>query len=332
MLLAEARRAGLLPRIAVHCRDWVLSSALPTRVLRQLEAALVQEAAFRRDVRRELGHVELALARLDTPVLLLKGASYVASNLPVAEGRVFSDIDLLVAKERLASAESELMLYGWMAGPIDAYDERYYRRWAHEVPPKTHTKRGTTIDLHHSLVMPTCRVKVNSAEMIDSAIPIGDGCRWWRLRDEDLVLHSAAHLLLNGEFERGLRDLWDLDLLIRHFSSINDGFTKSLIQRSTVVGLEALLADALWLSNYFFSTPIPEIYRSKKPRILTRLLKNALSPRHPVSRPNWQGVVDVALLVREVWLRFPPNLLVVHLFHKMKVALLPKMTVESQRL
>ena len=39
------------------------------------------------------------------------------------------------------------------------------------------------------------------------------------LAPEDMVLHSATHLFNEGEFDRGLRDLNDLDLLLREFGA-----------------------------------------------------------------------------------------------------------------
>lgn len=48
-----------------------------------------------------------------TPVILLKGASYVLLGLPSADGRVFTDIDILVAHTHIAAAEAALMLGGW---------------------------------------------------------------------------------------------------------------------------------------------------------------------------------------------------------------------------
>lgn len=331
LLLAEARRAGLLVRLACRCKALGLLPDLPPRMRRQLEAALIQGEAFRQDVQRELSHIATTLARIDAPILLLKGASYVALGLPAAEGRIFSDIDLLVASSQIATVEAELMLGGWVAGEIEPYDERYYREWSHEIPPLIHLKRGTTIDLHHSLVMPTCRISIDSAAMLAKARPVGDGSRWWRLQDEDLLLHSIAHLLLNGEFEHGLRDLWDIDVLLRHFSGVDVAFWGRLHSRAQEVGLGKMLGDALWLSKLFFATPIPEHYLPRQRGSLLVLLENAVKPRHPETRPAIQPIADLILLVREVYLRLPGRLLLVHLIHKLQVSIFAEPASDAQR-
>ena len=43
--------------------------------------------------------------------------------------------------------ESALMLTGWQSTALDAYDQRYYRRWM-LVPAMQHMFRGTALDVH----------------------------------------------------------------------------------------------------------------------------------------------------------------------------------------
>lgn len=317
LLLAEARASGLLGRLAETLQKLRQAGLPPAQAGDQLSATMIYSAGFRQDVWRELGHIEQALSGLKTPVILLKGASYILLDLPPSAGRIFSDVDILVPKSHIAAAEAALMLGGWSTGKLDAYDQRYYRQWSHEIPPMTHLHRGTTIDLHHSLIMPSCRVKVDSARMIADAIPVSKDGLWWRLQDEDMVLHAASHLLLNSEFDRGLRDLWDIDLLYRHFTSISTDFPARLISRARDVGLEAMLTQALWLAAKFFRTPLPADLPPLKSKLFVRLLTRAASTRHPETRPRGQKAADFALLLREMYLRLPNKLLAVHLSHKL---------------
>lgn len=323
LILAEARQAGLLARMAQKEKEFSTARNFPPRHEHGLRAALIQSAAFLRDVSRELDLISEALIRVDAPVLLLKGASYVAMDLPVSQGRTFSDIDLLVAPDWIRFVESELMLGGWVTGNLNAYDQRYYREWSHEIPPMTHTKRGTTIDLHHSLVMPTCRIAIDSSRMINDAVPIAGSEHFWRLRDEDMLLHAAAHLLLNGEFDRGLRDLWDIDMLFRHFLSASSEFPERLMARAEMLGLESILRQALYLTRRFFSTPVDGRLVEQKPSVFVRLVERSVSSRHPDTRASEQSLADWFLMVRELSLRLPPRLLMIHLAHKMWVGFKP---------
>ena len=209
------------------------------------------------------------------------------------------------------------MLGGWTTGKLDSYDQRYYRQWSHEIPPMTHLHRGTTIDLHHSLAMPTCRVKVDSARMIAEAIPVKGSNLWWRLKDEDMLLHAASHLLLNSEFDRGLRDVWDINLLYRHFTSISANFPERLLARAQEIGLRPILMQALSLVSTFFETPFPDGLLPAHTNQFARLLARAASTRHPETRPRGQMGADLALMLREMYLRLPNKLLAVHLRHKL---------------
>lgn len=314
LLLAEARTSGVLGRLAWQLQqhpDQAISDA-PA-----LQAARIYSEGFRQDVWRELKHIEEDLSnRMQSPVLLLKGAAYVLLGLPVAEGRTFSDVDILVPPDHIANAEAALMLGGWSAGKPSAYDQRYYRQWSHEIPPMTHIHRGTTIDLHHSLVMPTCRIKVDSAKMIAEAIPASENGFWWRLKNEDMVLHAISHLLLNSEFDRGLRDLWDIDLLYRHFSANTPNFPERLLIRAREVGLEKKLKQALALAKRLLHTPVPESHIAAKNELLMHLLAVSASTRHPDTRPAWQGFTDLLLMLREMFMRLPGNLFAIHLWHK----------------
>lgn len=317
LLLAEARASGLLGRIAHLLAGSPQAGALAPHLQAQLSAATIHANRFRQDVWRELGAVEQALSALRTPVILLKGASYVLLGLPAADGRVFGDIDVLVAKNQMACAEAALMLGGWATGRLDAYDQRYYRQWSHEIPPMMHLRRGTTIDLHHSLVMPTCRVQVDSCRMIAAAVPVPGGGLWWRLQDEDMVLHAASHLMLNSEFDRGLRDIGDIDLLYRHFTSLSADFPARLIARARELGLAPMLMQVLWLVWVFFKTPLPAHLLAAENSLFLRLVARAASTRHPDTRPAGQSWADLALVLREMYLRLPNRLLLVHLLHKM---------------
>lgn len=313
LLLAEARACGLLGRVAHAITTSPTAHLLASHLQDQLMAANIHSSGFRQDVWRELAYIEKALSGLNTPVILLKGASYVLLGLPAADGRIFSDVDILVTKEKMAHAEAALMLGGWSTGKLDDYDHRYYRQWSHEIPPMTHLRRGTTIDLHHSLVMPTCRIRVNSNRMVDAAV--SEGGFWWRLQDSDMVLHAAVHFMLNPEFDRGLRDLWDIDMLYRYFTKQAADFPERLSARAKEVGLGEVIVQILGLTSSFFRTPLP--FPSAPKSLFSHLAIRSASTRHPETRPFGQGMTDTALMLREMYLRLPNRLMVVHLWHKM---------------
>ncbi|WP_347814582.1 nucleotidyltransferase family protein [Pseudoalteromonas sp. APM04] len=147
-------------------------------------------------LRREFSALSMAFADSGYPLVLLKGAAYLALHLPHAKGRRVSDLDLLVPKAYLEDAEQRLSTLGWhQDSALTAYDDHYYRYWMHEVPPLTHAARHIELDLHHTLVPPTSRIRLND-EALFSAVEAVEGYSFSVLSAQDRYLHSAVHLLL----------------------------------------------------------------------------------------------------------------------------------------
>ncbi|MBN8502800.1 MAG: hypothetical protein J0M19_16905, partial [Sphingomonadales bacterium] len=73
LMLAEARHAGMLARIAHWLLGSTMAGSVPPSHRDSLAAALVHSAAFRRDVQRELRSISSALVHVEAPILLLKG-------------------------------------------------------------------------------------------------------------------------------------------------------------------------------------------------------------------------------------------------------------------
>lgn len=256
-LLPQARAAGLLARLAVLADDLALTPQLPAAAQQHLTAARTLAERQYRAVLWEARKIDAALAPTELPVLLLKGAAYVLGNLPPSRGRLISDIDILVPKAGLGQAEAQLMLHGWYAGHHDAYDQRYYRQWMHELPPMTHLRRGSHLDVHHNLLPETARLKTSPEAVIADSTPI-PGHRCLRLpRLEDLVLHSATHRFCEGEWSMGLRDLVDLDALLR-LGAARPGWWAALLARARELNLTYPLALALRYTQRLLVTPVPD--------------------------------------------------------------------------
>src|SRR5262245_54060525 len=100
-LLPRARVTLLLPRLAKLAERWSLTDRVPEVVRRHLTTGLELAREQERALRWELQRLEQVLSPLGWPVLLLKGAAYLASELPMAEGRLVSDIDIMVPAEAL---------------------------------------------------------------------------------------------------------------------------------------------------------------------------------------------------------------------------------------
>lgn len=324
LLIRQARHADLLARIALRFSDAGLIDDVPQAPRAHLIASLVLARAQQESVLREVEHIRKALAAVGQEAVLMKGAAYLAAGLPAASGRMFGDIDVLVSKSALGQVEAALMQGGWATTHHRPYDQRYYREWMHELPPFQHIRRGTVLDVHHAIVPETARLKPDSRSILRASRSIPDRPGIRVLAPEDMVLHSMTHLFLNEEWQHGLRDLSDLDLLLRHFGESPD-FWQRLPTRAHELDLTRPLFYGLRYTRRILGTPVPAevlaVVRTDAPGALMRgfmdvLWKRALRTPH-ASADDWLGpLARKALYIRAHWLRMPPLLLARHLVAK----------------
>lgn len=335
VVLGQARRTGLLARLGQHYLDCGWMDQVPLGPQQYLRGALHMVERQQLAVRWEVNCIRRALSGLSTPVILLKGAAYVVANLPPARARLFSDIDIMVPRERLAEVEAALFAAGWISAERDAYNQRYYRTWMHEIPPLKHVQRNTVLDLHHTISPPTSRFKVDSGLLFDHARAIENEAGLLTLSPTDMVLHSAVHLFQEGEFGHGLRDLLDLNDLISHFSDRDDEFWSDLLARATVLGLCTPLSHALAQLQRLFATAPPAALQAKfaavRPGWVTRqtmsaLLGAALRPHHPSCATRFGDMARWLLYVRSHYIRMPAYLIVPHLLRKAAMRQFPPKT------
>jgi hypothetical protein len=324
-LLSQARRSRLLARLATRAHDMGWMPAIPPGPRMHLQGALRVMQRQDDEARWEIDRLRAALLPLQTPVVLLKGAAYVAAELPPRRGRLFADIDILVERGQLRQVEAALMGAGWIAEKLDAYDERYYRDWMHELPPLRHVQRMTQLDVHHTITPPTSRFPIDGAVLMAQARPLAGIPGLCVLAPVDMVLHSAVHLMQEGEFDGGLRDLLDIDDLLHHFASTEPEFWPALADRARVLGLGVPLSHVLFHLERLFGTRPPSAcaaaFAALQPqglarRLMNALLTRALPPRHPRSEVRGRAWAAQALYVRSHWLRMPWYQIVPHLLRK----------------
>lgn len=323
-LLGRLRRAKLLARLAVLARERGWLDGLPEGVRVELRNAEKRVERRRLDTLWEGDRLVAALAPVGVPVVMLKGAAYVVAGERAAIGRDFSDIDILLPRDRLRDCETKLMAAGWAAKALDPYDDRYYRDWMHELPPMQHVQRMTHLDVHHTLTPPTSRWAIDIGRVRAACRPCEHLPGLLVPAPADLVIHSAVHLMSEGSFDAALRDLLDLsDLLGQH--GAEPGFWDALLQRAGELGLTLPLHDALVLAAEFAGAPVPPSVQASLHQLHGRgPMRRAVIAllRHAVLQPGlaqagWlDGPVGLALYIRSHWLRMPLHQLLPHLLRK----------------
>jgi hypothetical protein len=325
LFVRQARRAGLLPGIALELESSGLVNQVPEQPRFHLESASIFYQAHLRSVKWEVGQINQALGKINLPVILLKGAAYTMLELPAGRGRIFNDVDILVPKDKLDNTEKIMRFHGWFAAKQDEYDQRYYRQWMHELPPLEHIKRKTVIDVHHTILPETTRVNLKAEKLFEAIQPVPGHDNVYTLSNEDMVLHSAAHLFFDGELENGFRDLVDLDRLLRDFGNKHD-FWDRLVERAAELDLSKPLYYALHYCSQVLATPVPDVVMKAAGRLgepsalmsplMDALFSRALMPDHASCDDAFTPLARWLLYVRSHYLRMPLYLLLPHLLRK----------------
>jgi hypothetical protein len=303
-LIGAARAEQLIGSLAFRMEG----QPLPERV-EAIFAAARREAAHVRT--RTLWEAEMcrrALAPLGVPVILMKGTAFHAAGLGASVGRSVGDLDILVPWDRLDAVEAALIDAGWeRLKEAGGYDDDYYRRWMHELPPLIHKDRDRMIDVHHTILPLTARPTPDAAALIEASVELENGVRI--LAPADMIVHAAAHLFADGDLAGGLRNLWDIDRLLREFDSAD--FRRTLAERARLHQLEGPVARALRLSHRLYGTPIA----AGRLTWADRLFEARLLARNGwgQERRKW---LRFAFYLRGHWLRMPPLMLARHLWVK----------------
>ncbi len=275
----------------------------PAAVERLLEAARLSAEVGRTAALWEAEMARRALAPLAIPVVLLKGTAYVAAGLSAGTGRSIGDLDILVPRDALDAVEAALQSAGWEWVKPDPYDDAYYRRWMHELPPLIHRTRDRMIDVHHTILPLTARIRPDADVLIADRVELSNGLAV--LGREDMVLHAIAHLFADGDLAGGLRNLWDIHRLLDEFDA--DEFSARLMARARHHGLARELGRALDLRDRLY-------------RVGGGGSRTSLYVRRLVARDGWgrriRPLTRFAFYVRSHWLRMPPAMLVRHLWIK----------------
>ena len=260
-----------------------------------------------------------ALAAVGCPVILLKGTAFVAAGLSAGQGRSIGDLDILVPRTSIDAVEAALLAAGWEWVKPDPYDDVYYRRWMHELPPLIHRERDRMIDVHHTILPLTARITPDADALIEEVWTLGNGLSV--LSPENMVVHASAHLLADGDLAGGLRNLWDIDRLCRQFHDEDRDFGLTVMEASNRHGLWNEVSRALRLANQIFGTPVKAYYSpitvkwDEQPS--DRWFRRRITARDGWGRPI-RPRTRLAFYVRSHWLRMPPAMLARHLWTKLR--------------
>jgi hypothetical protein len=259
------------------------------------------------------------------PLILLKGAAYAMAGLAPGAAACFPTSTSWCRRPPAGGRSGADAARLGRSTHHDAYDQRYYREWMHELPPMEHVRRGNVIDVHHAILPETAALRPDPA----SCARRGAGrpaCPAWPrccAGAADMVLHSAVHLFFDGEFDKGCATC-----------STSTGCCAIRRRPGFWPALPARAANWSWRGRC--SMPCATASACSARRCRTRCWMRGAGARRAEPallalmdrcscarccrctqlRGPFHGLARFALYVRGNWLRMPPLLLARHLFHK----------------
>ncbi|MEP7350342.1 MAG: nucleotidyltransferase family protein [Sphingorhabdus sp.] len=314
--------------------------ALPDTVAAILADERTNAEYQKRSALWEANCARRALADYGGKVVLMKGTAYVAAGLQAGEGRHIGDLDIMVARPDLPEVEALLLAAGWEWVKEDAYDDAYYRDHMHELPPLIHKERDRMIDVHHTTLPLTAKPTPDAAGMMAFAVPLPfrggvrggaypansafadsplsqpsplKGRGLYTLCPTDMFIHSAAHLIADGDLAGGLRNLWDMHCLLTEFAVADAGYFAALKSRARHHQLWPAVHRAARLAQQLYGTEIPRDWRRRERQ--DKWFISCLTARNEWGQQS-RKFVRLIFYIRSHLLRMPPMMLARHLWVK----------------
>ncbi len=295
--------------------------SLPFFAFKHMKSAAVYSSRQSEQVTFECKLLQKTLDAENIPSVFLKGASYTLRKSKNSEGRVYSDIDLLVAKNDILKAEEAFSKHAWCTKKVSEYDNKYYREWSHEIPPMFNMHRGTVLDLHHNILLPISGREVN-VEVITENCQLVDGS-YTVLSYAATILHSIVHLIISEDVSNGYRDILDITILIKENNSPE--FWQEIASLSSKLGFNNELYLALSLSEKYANIAIPnDVWQSfnkqknnsKLNFLLNHVYYFALQPHSPAIQTLKHKIAITVVYFLGHLQKMPLKILIPHLFTK----------------
>ncbi|WP_413284626.1 nucleotidyltransferase family protein [Vibrio sp. MA40-2] len=324
-IIAEARYFNMLAQLKAACEHCQIWADLPDKLRQHMHAANYTFVNQQKHLHYEMSVLASILSELNVNWVYLKGSAYQLAGFREFQGRIMADIDILVAETALNSVENALKSNGWVHTTLNDYDDKYYREKSQEIPPLKHVERQTEIDLHFNILPNTLKKSPDPTELLNQTIDLDKGQTGAQiLNPQAMVIHSAVHLFHEGEFNKGLRDLYDLFLLFSKFGQQAE-FWSQLLQLQKKLGNGDSVFYALRYCQKLFNLTIPldvqAFYNHYRPNPISLIVsdfafKQVFSHHFPPHRRAAHSVVEFILYIRGHLKRMPLHMLIPHLLVK----------------
>lgn len=327
-LLIYLRAANLLSIFAHKVMREDTLNELPENVRWHITSSINYSERQQYQVGIEIDRINSLLEEVGVTPVFLKGAAYSIEKVVSLEGRTMSDIDILVSSSEIKKTEQRLLSLGWQVKELSNYDEKYYREFAHEIPPMFDPISGTTLDIHHNLYLPVSGKAPDELILRQSIIATSENKLVFKKHMQ--ALHTCVHLYWNEDVSSSLRDLYDFTCLCN--SGASEEFWDAIIKTAKNMNLSPLLYDVVCLSEFFFQLHCPletkarlrshlSLFQRARQSVTRFVMKRALVPDTRACSSISLHTCRFLAYLRGHLMKMPVHVLVPHMFRKLSMAL-----------
>ena len=279
-VLYQALSHRILNMIYFHLKSMKLLGFVEEEILKLMhyhsQVYLIRNNMYK----EELYSISAALIREGIKAPVLKGSYLACYAYPTIETRTFNDIDLLVkisdGQKILEILESSGYIQGdydrntFEITPASRKQKIMHQMSTHEFleclkPSNNPFVPLLQLDLNHDILWKgNCAYLVDSSELIDRAIIIGDdGQKTCRLSHEDFLLQLCCHLYKEAVMINWIHDLRDLKLYkFADFAVYLDKFGENVrwdifVKQVQDYSLQKIAYFALYYADYIYDV-IPQ--------------------------------------------------------------------------
>jgi len=206
---------GIKPLVYLRLKPLFWKATIPTSIQNDLRDACLHSARKNTLILHHAAKMLKALKAREIDVIGLKGIFLVENIYKNIAIRSFVDIDIMVRKVDLLTTISVLEELGYaMTTYFDFSDKNLDIK---HVPPIINPD-GLPVEIHWTILEEDEPFTINAESLWARAVPAKvAGVNALALSPEDLILHLCLHLAYQHSFNLGLRGLYDIAEVLRHF-------------------------------------------------------------------------------------------------------------------
>jgi len=214
-LLDKSMWHGIKPLIYSRLKPLFGKAAIPTSIQNDLRDSYLRSARKNILILHHAASLLSALKAREIDVIGLKGIYLVENIYDNIAARPFSDIDIMVSTEDIKSTISVLQELGFaMNTYFNVHDENIDIK---HVPPMFNDD-DLPVEIHWTILEEDEPFTIDAQGLWDRSVPVKIAAvDALALSPEDLILHLCLHLGYQHRFKLGLRGLYDIDEVLRHF-------------------------------------------------------------------------------------------------------------------